>query len=174
MYSSRALSILTQFCVRQDITVGTAALNSWEWWVSTVAVYHRESVASECHHKLKVWQGRGESRFVTGSQRARVVKVAEQHARIGSAAATVARAASSPLKTAYGHARQQRAKKKQKKIDDDEIRTHAILEGFTPVAEKMDCYVSHFLTGIIAGKNWPPRSGRQCPKNVKVRLTTRE
>ena len=160
--------------MRQDITVGTAALNSWEWWVSTVAVYHRESVASECHHKLKVWQGRGESRFVAGSQRARVVKVAEQHARIGSAAATVARAASSPLKTAYGHARQQRAKKKQKKIDDDEIRTHAILEGFTPVAEKMDCYVSHFLTGIIAGKNWPPRSGRQCPKNVKVRLTTRE
>ena len=73
------------------------------------------------------------------------------------------------LKTAEG-----RAKKKQKKFDDDEIRTHAILEGFTPVAEKMDCYVSHFLTGIIAGKNWPPRSGRQCPKNVKVRLTTRE
>ena len=53
-------------------------------------------------------------------------------------------------KTADGHARHQRAKKKQKKNDDDEIRTHAILEGFTPVAEKMDCYVSHFLTGIIS------------------------
>ena len=42
------------------------------------------------------------------------------------------------------------SQKKAKKNDDDEIRTHAILEGFTPVAEKMDCYVSHFLTGIIS------------------------
>ena len=36
-------------------------------------------------------------------------------------------------------------KKKQKKNDDDEIRTHAILEGFNPFAEIMD-YVSHFLS----------------------------
>ena len=68
----------------------------------------------------------------------------------------------------------QRAKKKQKKNDDDEIRTHAILEGFTPVAEKMDCYVSHFLTGIISREKLAAEGGRQCPKNVKVRLTTRE
>ena len=65
-------------------------------------------------------------------------------------------------------------KKSKKKIDDDEIRTHAILEGFTPVAEKMDCYVSHFLTGIISREKLAAESGRQCPKNVKVRLTTRE
>ena len=68
----------------------------------------------------------------------------------------------------------QRAKKKQKENDDDEIRTHAILEGFTPVAEKMDFYVSHFLTGIISREKLAAESGRQCPKNVKVRLTTRE
>ena len=65
-------------------------------------------------------------------------------------------------------------KKSKKKYDDDEIRTHAILEGFTPVAEKMDCYVSHFLTGIISREKLAAESGRQCPKNVKVRLTTRE
>ena len=78
-----------------------------------------------------------------------------------------ARAASFPCKTSEGHARHQRAKKKQKKNDDDEIRTHAILEGFTPVAEKMDCYVSHFLTGIIAGKNWPPRAVASVRKTLK-------
>ena len=63
-------------------------------------------------------------------------------------------------------------KKSKKKHDDDEIRTHAILEGFTPVAEKMDCYVSHFLTGIISREKLAAEGGRQCPKNVKVRLTT--
>ena len=58
-------------------------------------------------------------------------------------------------------------KKSKKRNDDDEIRTHAILEGFTPVAEKMDCYVSHFLTGIIAGKNWPPRAVASVRKTLK-------
>ena len=41
-------------------------------------------------------------------------------------------------------------KKAKKRSDDDEIRTHAILEGFNPYAERTDCYVSHFLT-CIAG-----------------------
>ena len=86
-------------------------------------------------------------------ERVRVVTAADGWKRrwnIAQVLVAIAIARAAPLKTAYGHARQQRAKKKQKKIDDDEIRTHAILEGFTPVAEKMDCYVSHFLTGIIS------------------------
>ena len=89
------------------------------------------------------------------------------------AAATVARAWA--LKNGgWARAAPASQKKAKKRNDDDEIRTHAILEGFTPVAEKMDCYVSHFLTGIISREKLAAEGGRQCPKNVKVRLTTRE
>ena len=87
-------------------------------------------------------------RPTTRLQRVRVVTAADGWKRrwnIAQVLVAIAIARAAPLKTAYGHARQQRAKKKQKKDDDDEIRTHAILEGFTPVAEKMDFYVSHFL-----------------------------
>ena len=80
----------------------------------------------------------------------------------------VCRRARVALKTATGGRRIAASHKKtKKKHDDDEIRTHAILEGFTPVAEKMDCYVSHFLTGIIAGKNWPPRADASVRKTLK-------
>ena len=66
------------------------------------------------------------------------------------------------LKTAKRRKGNWARQKRKKKYDDDEIRTHAILEGFTPVAEKMDCCVSHFLTGIVAGTGG--LSQRLCPQ----------
>ena len=82
----------------------------------------------------------------TPSQSVRVVTAADgwqRHSRAGFSWRLPSRARG--LSTAEGHARHQRAKKKQKKFDDDEIRTHAILEGSNPFAELMD-FVSHFLS----------------------------
>ena len=83
--------------------------------------------------------------------------MAEPFSRRLLVASAVARAWA--LKTAEGGTSE--PKKIKKKIDDDEIRTHAILEGFNPFAEIMD-FVSHFLSRGSQPNQRFKRLGSKC------------
>ena len=127
---------------------------------------------SRCHHQAQIPNQQRETR----TQSVRVVSAADGWQRRSRAGFSwrLPSARVGSENGVGGDGREEATKKAKKSTTTMRFELTRFWRDLIPVAEKMDFYVSHFLTGIISREKLAAEGGRQCPKNVKVRLTTRE